>query len=115
MKVVYIAHPIGGDVARNIRRVELILEYYLKLRGNVFPIAPYLHACRYLEDQRPDDRARAFVVNGRYFAGGVVDELWVCGEKSEGVREEMEMAMYANIPVVFVTLPDGLKEALANV
>lgn len=115
MRVVYIAHPIGNDVARNIRRVELIVEQLLKLRGAAFPVAPYLDACRYLDDSHPGDRDRAFEVNRRYFTGRIVDELWVCGELSPGVRTEIEWAVFECIPVQYDPLPVWLKEALPHV
>jgi hypothetical protein len=60
VKLVYIAHPIGSDVIRNIHKVEFVVEQLLKLRGEAYPIAPYFPTCRYLDDLNPMDRDRAF-------------------------------------------------------
>lgn len=112
MITAYIAHPIAGDVARNIRKVETILEYLHRQRGEVWPIAPYLDACRYLDDGRVDDRERAFWANERYFREGFIDELWICGDISPGVRVEAEYAVFYGIPTRFDPLAAELKELL---
>lgn len=115
MIVAYIAHPISGDVARNIRKVETILEYLHKQRGEVWPLAPYLDACRYLDNSLEEDRARAFLANEQYFREGFIDELWICGDVSPGVRVEAEWAIFYGISTRFDPLPAELKERLANV
>jgi len=115
LTIAYIAHPISGDVARNIRKVETILEYLHKQRGAVWPLAPYLDACRYLDDTRGEDRERAFMANEHYFREGFIDELWICGDISPGVRVEAEWAIFYGIPTRFDPLPAELTELLAHV
>lgn len=44
MIIVYVAHPIGGDVARNIKLVESECSRIFKAMPEVVPIAPYLFA-----------------------------------------------------------------------
>ncbi len=101
MKIVYIAHPIGGAVKANVARVERIVEHVMEKRSTYWPIAPYLDACKYLCDDVPEDRARAFKANKRYFDAGIVQELWVCGRVSTGVQTEINWAIERGISVVF--------------
>lgn len=101
MKIVYIAHPIRGAVRSNVSRVERILESLLQKQTKIWPIAPYLDACRYLSDECETDRKRAFAANRRYLDAGLVDELWVCGKVSAGVRQEIDWAIALGISVVF--------------
>ena len=100
-KIVYIAHPISGAVKSNISRIEKILEAQLQSRQRYMACAPYLDCCRYLTDDDEDDRERSFAFNKRFFETRLIDELWVCGRVSRGVRQEIDWAIEFGISVVF--------------
>lgn len=100
MKIVYIAHPIRGAVRSNISRVEKILEAIMLKRGSIWPIAPYLDSCKYLNDSDTRDRTEGFKFNKRHFDCGLIDQIWVYGD-SPGVRTEIQWATEKGIDVLF--------------
>lgn len=97
--IVYIAHPIGGAVASNIICVEKILDQILQSDQGVWPIAPYLDACKYLEDNK-ENRERCFAINKMYFDTKFIDQLWVFG-RSPGVEIEIGWAIENGIDILF--------------
>lgn len=101
MKIVYIAHPISGAVKSNVSRIERILEWIFENQKKVFPIAPYLHACEYLNDSDTRAREIGLTFDKRCIESGIVDELWVCGALSDGVRKEIQWATEKGIDVIF--------------
>jgi hypothetical protein len=112
--VVYIAHPISGAVEKNLARIEEIVKHVLQLSGRAYPIAPYRDACRYLCDAFASDRDRGMKMNELYFTSGLIDELWVCGKVSQGVRIEIEWALENNIDVVFKNFEHLFEEKTAR-
>lgn len=103
MKVVYIAHPIGGDVCGNIKRIELILKTIFRKCSGVYPVAPYLAACDFLHDHNEQHRRFGMAFNRRMLESGAIDELWVCHERiSEGVMQEIKWARQFEIPVRYL-------------
>jgi hypothetical protein len=100
-RVVYIAHPISGDIEGNIQRVLAICkEIHLKSK-NIIPMAPYVTVLQYLDDTKPRQRKLGFAANRILFERGGFDELWLCGEKiSSGMKEEVEWCVELNIPVI---------------
>jgi hypothetical protein len=105
MKIVYVAHPIGGDVKRNMELVEARCGEIYRNRPEILPIAPYLMALRFLDDNDPSDRARGVAFNKELFERrGVIDELWLFGPRiSRGMWEEVTWARARGIPVVPMT------------
>lgn len=99
-KRVYIAHPIGGDVPGNVAKVKSIMKQVLDSGFNVMPLAPYLTMLELLNDEDPADRQRGMNSNKAYFDKRFIDELWVCGEHSAGVRLEIAWARENGIPVI---------------
>lgn len=98
-KIVYIAHPIGGDVKNNIQKVKSIFKQ-LSLENKVIPFAPYLTAVETLEDSDPLQRSIGFEQNKAFFYRGIIDELWVYGI-SNGVNQEIEWAKELGIKVIY--------------
>lgn len=104
MIIVYIAHPIGGDVSGNILLVEKECERIFTQQPEVTPIAPYLFALKFLNDDNPLDRSRGVKMNKEYFTRGFVDEVWLFGNRiSAGMWEEVQWARNLRIPVVPMT------------
>lgn len=90
MQIVYIAHPIGGDVARNVALVEDRCRLIYQDKPDVIPLAPYLMALRYLNDAVPEDRLRGTAGNKEFFDRKVMDEVWLFGDRiSHGMWEEV--------------------------
>jgi hypothetical protein len=100
-KMVFIAHPISGDVENNCRRVlEICRQIHTK---EVIPVFPRLTWSQYLGDS-PDDKELAIALNEAYFRSGTIDELWVYGDKlSDGMKREIQLARELGIKVVPMT------------
>ena len=101
MKIVYIAHPVGGDVKGNIKKiVEIGREINMNNQG-VVPIAPYIFDLLCLNDDVQEERARGMANGEALFLRKFIDEVWVYGDRiSSGVRSEILMARELGIPVI---------------
>jgi hypothetical protein len=98
-KLVFIAHPIRGDVVGNMKKVFTICEQVRK-KGHI-PIAPYLTLPSHLNDEVIKNREVGVWANLTTFERGYIDELWLYGEKiSEGMKIEVALAKKLGIPVV---------------
>lgn len=98
-KVVFIAHPIGGDIAGNVKKVLAICERVHK--DGCIPVAPYLVSLQYLDDTITEDRNLGIEANFACFHRRFIDELWLFGDRiSEGMKEEIMLAMKLKIPIV---------------
>lgn len=99
-KIVYIAHPIGGDVKGNLMEVSRIYNF-LSIEDKVVPFVPYYVTVLSLDDDIPDLRAIGFSHNEAIFRSGIVDEVWLFGKRiSEGMRIEIGWAKELGIDVV---------------
>ncbi len=105
MKIIYIAHPIGGDVEANLFKISQIVRSLNLSYPNIVPFVPYYVDVIALKDSNPDERARG-IKNGLAILGrkGAVDEIWLYGNTiSAGMRQEIITAWENNIPVVCST------------
>lgn len=102
-KVVFIAHPIRGDVTGNVLKVlEICKEVH---RGGVIPVVPYLVSLQYLNDNVVEDRKLGIEANLECFQRHFIDELWLFGNQiTEGMRSEVLLALMLEIPIVAKTL-----------
>lgn len=100
-KLVYIAHPIGGNVKKNLDKIKAI--YYLLTHGNndIIPFAPYWSTCHAFDDSNPEHREIGMVQNKYFFENKIIDEVWVYCGLSNGVKQEIEWASQFGIKVVF--------------
>ena len=102
MKIVFIAHPISGDVKGNLKKVIAIVRDINLHNKDVVPFAPYWVDCHALNDDIPEERQRGIRNDYEYFRRNVFDELWVYGDTiSKGMKAEIETASMFNIPIVF--------------
>lgn len=102
MKIAYIAHPIGGDVQGNLKKIRAIVRSINLNEPRVTPFAPYVADVESLNDDDPKERARGFKNNYAYFRKGMVDELRVYGDHiSPGVQNEIDMARQHGVPIVY--------------
>lgn len=97
-RIVYIAHPIGGDVKNNLERIKNIYADITNNEPDVVPFAPYWITCHALDDNNSIERAKGFEHNEAIFKSGIIDELWVYGI-SNGVEIEMGWAIELNIKI----------------
>jgi len=104
MRIVYIAHPISGDVKGNLEKIRCILRS-LNLSGlNIVPFAPYWVDCHVLNDDDPVERERGIRNDQEFFRRKSFDELWLYGDKiSRGMFEEIKLAIEYEIPIYPMT------------
>ena len=108
MKIAYIAHPIGGDVQKNIERVLDIVRNINLKEADVVPFAPYLPDCQALDDNVPDQRARGIKNGHAIISRGLVDELRLYGHTiSKGMEAEIKLAWQYKILVIPCTDETG--------
>ncbi len=96
-KIIFIAHPISGDIEGNIKKVLQICRIIHSKK--IIPFFPSLIWRQYLGDS-VEDKELIDRVNQEFFTKGTVDEVWFYGNKfSEGMRGEALLAMKHGIPV----------------
>lgn len=101
-RLVYIAHPISGDVQGNVSKILEIVKSINLLNTNVIPFAPYIADVLALDDTIPEQREKGIQNNLFVLESGCVNELWVYGnEITAGIKKEIEIATKHNIEVVF--------------
>ncbi|MDE2021997.1 MAG: hypothetical protein KGI71_03790 [Patescibacteria group bacterium] len=98
-KTVFVAHPIGGDIANNIKKVlKICAEIHT---DEIIPVAPYIVSLQYLRDEVVADRKLGMEANHECFRRKYVDELWLFGDRiSEGMTGEARLAKKYGIPIV---------------
>lgn len=98
-KIVYIAHPIGGDVEGNLERLNLIYNELSK-DESIIPFIPYYATVMGLDDSDPDAREKGMRHNYEFFYRNVIDEVWLYGDRiSSGMEQEILWADEHSIPV----------------
>ncbi len=103
MKIVYIAHPISGNILQNLGKILSIVRSINLTRPDVVPLVPYFADILALDDTKPEERQRGINNSVTLFTEGIIDELWVYGnwENSKGCLAEIALAEKLNIPVHF--------------
>lgn len=101
-KIVYIAHPISGNIKGNIEKLLNIIKDINLNYNNTIPFAPYIADVLALDDNDIKQREIGISNNVSYFKSGIIKEVWVYGDYiSNGVFHEIELAKKLNIPVIF--------------
>jgi hypothetical protein len=105
MKIVYIAHPIGGDVEANLADLRRIIrKINMEPGAGVVPFVPYYADVVSLDDNKPEERARGMENGRRILESGIVQEMWLTGDRiSPGMMAERAIAETIGIPVVDFT------------
>lgn len=110
MKVAYIAHPIAGDVDRNVNLILSICKSINLTEHDTIPFAPYIVDVMAMEDSIPEQRKRGMKNNATLFAKGFIDELRLYGPKiSPGMQEEIKLAKKYGIPVISMEIERHLE------
>jgi hypothetical protein len=100
MKIVYIAHPISGDVNGNLEKIRLIVRAVNLTFPDVVPFVPYYADCLALDDGNTDERARGIRNDREFFLQGIINEVWLFGPTiSGGMHAEVALANSLNTPV----------------
>lgn len=101
MKVAYIAHPIGGDVENNIKKVIQICRDINLNHPDVIPFVPYLCDLYALDDSKPQERERGIKNDIALLKKGFIDEIWLYGDRiSNGMRAEINICHELGIKVM---------------
>lgn len=104
MKIIYIAHPIGGDVQDNLRRIAIIARQMNLTEPDCVPFAPYFLDCVALRDATSSERKRGIKNDIAIFRKSFIDEVRLYGDRiSPGMRAEILLARQLGIAVVAVT------------
>ena len=112
MKIVFISHPIAGDVKNNIAKIISLCASIHTVE--IFPVAPYLLTLEYLRDEVGEERALGLQSGLEYLRRGHVDELWLFGDKiTAGMRQEIMAARETGILIVPKT--EGTERGLVNI
>jgi len=115
-KIVYVAHPISGDVEGNLDDLARILriinldahpqkhESQLFSFEDVVPQAPYYADIICLNDNNALERKRGIDNDVAMIESGVFDELWLTGDKiSFGMSEEVKLFLLQGKPIIDYT------------
>src|SRR5687767_14259658 len=101
MTIVYIAHPIGGDIKGNLEKIKRIARDIMIKHPDIVPFAPYWLDCHALNDNDPQERARGIRNDVEFFKRRTMDQVWLCGGRiSPGMQAEKELAEKLGIPVI---------------
>jgi hypothetical protein len=104
MTIAYIAHPIGGDVDGNIKKILEIVKDINLNEADVIPFVPYLADVMALDDNNIKHRARGIKNDHEILQRDCVDELRLYGERiSDGMVDEMFIAWDNQIEVKAMT------------
>lgn len=99
MKLVYIAHPVAGDTATNLKSAASWVRWAARQNG-VIPVAPYFQSLAAFDEDTPEEREEGFQIGLKFLQ--FCQELWVCGDRiSEGMQREIYVALGWQIPVVY--------------
>lgn len=99
MRVVYVSHPIGGDVENNIERLKDVIYGVNMNNHDVVPFAPYISDVLSMNDANPSHRKKG--LKNALFCVKFADEMWLFGDRiSEGMSLEIEEANRNGIKIV---------------
>ena len=90
-KIVYIAHPISGNVQENLTDLFRIISIINKEKEykSVVATAPYVADVFSLNDTIKEERAKGINNNIAQISRGNFDEIWLTGNKlSSGMEQE---------------------------
>jgi len=110
-KIIYIAHPIGAinpdeispaewQVEQNLKLIQTIYREITASYHDVIPFVPYYATVCSLNDSSSIERKLGFSHNEGIFKSGIIDEMWLYGDRiSNGMEIEISWAKELNIPV----------------
>ena len=100
MKIVYISHPISGDIEGNLAKIRGIIQHINLTMPDVVPFVPYYADIVSLDDSDVNQRNRGINNHVELFFRKIMDEIWLYGDNiSEGMQNEIDLALMLDIPV----------------
>lgn len=107
-KIVYIAHPIGGDIEANLKSIQEIYAVISRTRPDVIPFCPYYATVMSLDDSVSGDRLLGMEHNKAFFEHGVIKEMWWFNRVSDGIAQEIDWCEEFYIPYYAKVLHGGI-------
>jgi len=102
MLVVYMAHPVSGDVEGNLAKARVLVRELEETHPDVAIVASWITECEVWDDANPIERAAGLRRDMAVI--GVCHELWLVGPHvSGGMAMERDHAMALGIPVRNIT------------
>ena len=95
-KVIYVCHPFRGDPSGNRRRIAAVCRS-LAAHGDT-PIAPQLSVPEYLDESSE----RELALDQCLRVLELVDEVWVYGNPTEGMKREINAAKMNRIELRYL-------------
>lgn len=96
---VYVCSPLRGDYAANIQGAIQHCRA-IALYGEI-PVAPHIYCTQFLDDTVEDERRLGMDIGMKLLE--MCDCVLVFGERiSEGMQQEIDMAVKLDIPVRYV-------------
>lgn len=101
MKIVYIAHPISGNINENLADLRRIVRKVNIEFSDIVPLVPYYADIVSLDDNIPEERSRGIKNDIAIVRSGIIQELWLTGDRiSTGMDHEMRLAQSLGIKIV---------------
>lgn len=101
MKIVYIAHPISGDMENNLADIRRIVRKINIKNLDTVPFVPYYSDIVSMDDIDSFERNKGLANDEAILKSGIVNELWLTGSTiSLGMKKEIKVAATMNIPII---------------
>lgn len=101
MKIVYIAHPISGDIEANLADLRRIVRKINLEHNNIVPFVPYYVDIVSMDDNIQEERLRGMDNDKAIIEAGFIEEMWLTGNRiSGGMEQEIRLAQKMGIEVV---------------
>lgn len=97
-KKVFIASPYNGDIEENLRQARIYCKFAYE--QNCIPYAPHLFFPQFLDENIEEERAEGIRMGLQMM--DLMDEVWVFGEMSPGMEQEVTYALVVKKPVKFL-------------
>jgi hypothetical protein len=112
-KIVFICHPIAGDVEGNLAAISEIVREINLNEPDVIPFVPYFADCVALNDLDPKERQRGIQNCNAIIATGIIKECRVYGKFiTKGIFDEIQRFSLMDVPIIGMN--DIIKENIAD-
>lgn len=92
-------HPIGGDVEKNLKNLDMIYKWVTDHYPNIIPFVPYYATVMGLDDSNPRYREIGMGHNEALIRAGIVSEAWWFTDRiSTGMWKEIDLFRELSIP-----------------
>lgn len=101
MKIVFICHPIAGDIKGNLAKISKIIREINLNEPDVVPFAPYYADVIAMNDTIPEERQRGIKNCNAIIDTGIFKECRVYGKYlTTGIYDEVYRFWLKEIPVI---------------